>query len=107
MLDEHTRESGICGRVTLTGRVDDATLHAWYEAANLFVHPTQYESSSLETLEAMAHGRAVLAKLAGGLPDKVRPGETGWLVAAEFSWTVAIDRCLAACRELLAPLRTS
>ena len=81
VVDEHIRESGISGRVILTGRVDDATLHAWYEAANLFVHPTQYEGSSLVTLEAMAHGRAVLATLAGGLPDKVRPGETGWLVA--------------------------
>jgi glycosyltransferase involved in cell wall biosynthesis len=32
------------------------------------------------TLEAMAHRRPVLATRAGGLPDKVRHGVTGWLV---------------------------
>ena len=43
----------------LAGRVSDRDLHAWYEAADLFVHPTLYEGSSLVTLEAMAHRRAV------------------------------------------------
>lgn len=64
----------------MPGRVDDRTLHAWYDAATLFVHPTLYEGSSLVTLEAMAHRRAVIATRAGGLPDKVRPGINGWLV---------------------------
>jgi glycosyltransferase involved in cell wall biosynthesis len=63
------------------GRADAADLHGWYEAATLFVHPTLYEGSSLVTLEAMAHRRAVVATRAGGLPDKVIPGGNGWLVA--------------------------
>jgi glycosyltransferase involved in cell wall biosynthesis len=71
---------GLGDRVLLTGRVTTESLHAWYEAADLFVHPTLYEGSSLVTLEAMAHRRAVVATTAGGLPDKVKPGETGWLV---------------------------
>ena len=62
------------------GRAPDADLHAWYEAASLFVHPTRYEGSSLVTLEAMAHRKPIVATRAGGLPDKVRPGENGWLV---------------------------
>ena len=64
----------------MPGRLDDARLHAWYEAADLFVHPTLYEGSSLVTLEAMAHRAPIVATRAGGLPDKVRPGENGWLV---------------------------
>jgi glycogen synthase len=56
-------------------------LHAWYEAASVFAHPTRYEGSSLVTLEAMAHRRAVIATRAGGLPDKVKPGVNGWLLA--------------------------
>ncbi|MBE3072515.1 MAG: glycosyltransferase family 4 protein [Acidobacteria bacterium] len=71
---------GIGARVTFAGRVDTRVLHAWYEAATVFVHPTLYEGSSLVTLEAMAHRRAVVATRAGGLPDKVEPGVTGWLV---------------------------
>lgn len=73
-------DAGIAPRTVFTGRVREADLHAWYEAATLFVHPTLYEGSSLVTLEAMVHRRPVLATVAGGLPDKVRPGETGWLV---------------------------
>jgi glycogen synthase len=72
--------AGLRDRVLLAGRVGDAQLHAWYAAADLFIHPTLYEGSSLVTLEAMAHRRAVVATTAGGLPDKVRQGETGWLV---------------------------
>ncbi len=79
-LEAAIARAGIASHVTLTGRLPDAELHAWYEAADLFVHPTLYEGSSLVTLEAMAHRRAVVATTAGGLPDKVRHGGTGWLV---------------------------
>ena len=67
-------------RALLVGRTTEADLHAWYEAATLFVHPTRYEGSSIVTLEAMAHRKAVVATRAGGLPDKVVPGVNGWLV---------------------------
>jgi glycosyltransferase involved in cell wall biosynthesis len=68
------------GRLQLTGAVDDATLHALYERADLFVHATRFEGSSLVTLEAMAHRRAVVATRVGGIPDKVREGRSGRLV---------------------------
>lgn len=73
-------EAGIASRMIALGAPDDASLHAAYEAADLFVHPTLYEGSSLVTLEAMAHRRPVVASRAGGLPDKVVPDVTGWLV---------------------------
>jgi glycosyltransferase involved in cell wall biosynthesis len=69
------------GHVHLAGRVDEGLLHALYERADVFVHPTHYEGSSLVTLEAMAHGRAVVATRVGGIPDKVTDGLTGLLVA--------------------------
>lgn len=74
---------GIKKRVLMVGPASETDLHAWYEAASLFVHPTRYEGSSLVTLEAMGHRRAVVATRAGGLPDKVTPGKTGWLVEPE------------------------
>ncbi len=79
-IEQAIRRAGIGERVIFAGRASDADLHAWYEAASLFVHPTRYEGSSLVTLEAMAHRRAVVATRAGGLPDKVRTGTNGWLV---------------------------
>jgi len=75
-----TAKATISSRVHMPGCVSERELHAWYEAADLFVHPSLYEGSSLVTLEAMAHRRPVVATTAGGLPDKVRPGVNGWLV---------------------------
>jgi glycogen synthase len=79
-LERMLKASGLASRVQFAGRADDETLHSWYDAADLFVHPTRYEGSSLVTLEAMLHRLPVLATRAGGLPDKVIPGRTGWLV---------------------------
>jgi glycosyltransferase involved in cell wall biosynthesis len=80
MLQVLASELGIERQTHFLGRVSDQEMHAWHELATLFVHPTLYEGSSLVTLEAMAHRRAVVASAAGGIPDKVRPGRNGWLV---------------------------
>ena len=79
-LESAIADAGIARYADLRGRVSEGDLHAWYETADLFVHPSLYEGSSLVTLEAMAHRRPVIATTAGGLPDKVRPGINGWLV---------------------------
>jgi glycogen synthase len=81
-LESLVRELSLGERARFLGRVTDAEMHAWHELATLFVHPTLYEGSSLVTLEAMAHRRAIVASAAGGLPDKVRPDVNGWLVPA-------------------------
>ena len=79
-IERAVAHHGIGGHTLLAGRASEADLHAWYEASTFFVHPTRYEGSSIVTLEAMAHRRAVVATRAGGLPDKVRPGVNGWMV---------------------------
>jgi glycogen synthase len=80
MLEMLAEELGLQQRVHFLGRVSDQEMHAWYELSTVFLHPTLYEGSSLVTLEAMAHRRAVIASAAGGIPDKVRPRQNGWLV---------------------------
>jgi glycogen synthase len=72
-LEAQTARLNLQDRVVWLGTVDNETLHSLYVRANLFVHPTLYEGSSLVTLEAMAHGKPVLASRTGGLPDKVFP----------------------------------
>ena len=96
-IERAIEAGGLRGRTVLTGPVSEQELHAWYEAADLFVHPTLYEGSSIVTLEAMAHRLPVIATTAGGLPDKVQPGVNGWLVEPGDA-----DALAAAIREALA-----
>lgn len=101
-LASRVQSAGLAHAVRLAGRLSDAALHAWYEAATVFVHPTRYEGSSLVTLEAMAHARPVVATRAGGLPDKVVDDVTGWLVAPSDAGALA--RALVVAAEALARL---
>ena len=79
-LERQARETGLGAQVHFLGRLPDDEVHRWYLDATLFVHPTLYEGSSLVTLEAMAHRCTVVASAAGGIPDKVKQGVSGWLV---------------------------
>ena len=90
--------AGLQAHCVLPGRVDERDLHAWYAIADWFVHPTRYEGSSLVTLEAMAHGRPVIASRTGGLPDKVEDGVTGFLVPPGDAAALA-DRLVVAAQS--------
>jgi glycosyltransferase involved in cell wall biosynthesis len=47
---------------------------------DVFAQPSLYEAQGIAVLEAMAAGVPVAATEVGGMPDAVRPGETGLLV---------------------------
>ncbi|GBD07509.1 N-acetyl-alpha-D-glucosaminyl L-malate synthase [bacterium HR21] len=64
--------------------------------ADIFLLPSQSESFGLAALEAMSCGVPVVATTAGGIPEVVRHGETGFL--AEIG---DIDRMARYCLELL------
>lgn len=55
----------------------------FYTHAGVFVCPSVYEPFGIINLEAMACGAAVVASAVGGIPEVVRQGETGYLVAVE------------------------
>lgn len=79
-LRKLVRRLSLAERVIFVGQLGERDLHACYQAAILFLHPTLYEGSSLVTLEAMTHALPVVATRVGGLPDKVEAGVSGWLV---------------------------
>ena len=79
-LKRAVERQGLDGRVSLTGSLSDDELRVLYQRADLFVHPTLYEGSSLTTLEAMAHRKAIVASAVGGIPDKIDHQRQGLLV---------------------------
>ena len=71
---------GIAERVNFLGAVDHERLPLFYNAADVCVVPSFYESFGLVALEAMACGTPVVASRVGGLTATVRDGETGYLI---------------------------
>jgi len=70
------------GRVTFTGRLDEAELASLVGRACLYVLSSRQEALGLTALEAMAAGTPVLAARTGGVPEIVVDGKTGILFDA-------------------------
>jgi glycosyltransferase involved in cell wall biosynthesis len=119
---------GLQERVRFPGYVDRAEQPLWYNAADLFVYPSQYEGFGLPALEAMACGVAVVTSNTSSLPEVV--GSAGATVdptdvealtetmaavltdkdraaamaaagrqrAAQFTWRASAEACVAAYR---------
>lgn len=68
--------------VTLLGWLSLEELVDWYAAADVVALSSNTEGQPIAVLEAFACGRAVVATAVGGVPEVVRPGQTGWLVPA-------------------------
>ena len=118
-------------RVYLPGYVPRKEQPVWYNLAELFVYPSQYEGFGLPPLEAMACGVPVITSDTSSLPEVV--GDAGLTVdptdvealaevirivltnsdkaaamrlagrkrASQFTWPAAARRCVAAYRAAL------
>ena len=73
------REKGIAHLVSFLGNM--SALETVMPAADLYLLPSDSESFGLSALEAQACGVPVLGYAAGGLPEVVANGETGFLCA--------------------------
>ncbi len=71
-------ESGVRQRIRFAGYVPREEQPLWYNAAQLFVYPSQYEGFGLPPLEAMACGVPVITSNTSSLPEVV--GEAGIMV---------------------------
>jgi glycosyltransferase involved in cell wall biosynthesis len=65
-------------RAHIVGRVDEATKHAWYAAADVFAMPSLLEGFGLPVLEAMGHATPVVTSAGTATAEVV--GDTGTTV---------------------------
>jgi glycosyltransferase involved in cell wall biosynthesis len=89
-LQDRTRRSAFSHRIHWIGQVQD--VRPWYRAASLLVVVSENEPFGRVLVEAMACGVPVLATRSGGIPEIVRDGQDGLLVAPgrveEMAWTM-------------------
>jgi glycosyltransferase involved in cell wall biosynthesis len=71
----------------LPGRVGDVA--AWYERAELLIHPVRWEGFGLALLEAMLAAKPVVASRVSSVPEIVADGDTGLLVPPDHPEALA------------------
>lgn len=91
-------QADLARNVTLAGSLPDDETQNLLACADLCLVPSLYEGSSLAALEALGRRLPVVATPVGGLPDKVLPGQTGFLAAAATAadFAAALTAALAA-----------
>ena len=86
-LEKLRDELGLARQITFAGFLNGTDLCRLYNDAHIFIHPSRLTSDQNQEgipnsmLEAMATGLPVVATQHGGIPEAVRDGTTGLLVA--------------------------
>jgi glycosyltransferase involved in cell wall biosynthesis len=89
MLERAIQENYLEGRVELMGPRKQDEVSQFLRGANCYVQPSvvthtgKMEGIPVALMEAMASRIPVIATSISGVPELVRPGETGWLVPPE------------------------
>lgn len=95
-LQELARSLGVGDRVIFEEGLSDDELAQRYRNCSLFVMPSGQEGFGIVFLEAMRFGKPCIGGDAGGTPDVIVDGETGYLVpfADVPALVSALDRLL-------------
>jgi len=80
-LKRIAEELGLTARVRFTGYIPDSELPVYYALADVFVFHSTYETFCLSLLQAMAAGKPIVSVGSTAIPELVRHGENGLLVA--------------------------
>jgi glycosyltransferase involved in cell wall biosynthesis len=95
-LEEALRQRyGSTPSIEFVGKLDSEALQARMRASWCTVAPSEwYENNPMSVLESMACGTPVLGARIGGIPELVKPGQTGWLfeTSSMESLNDALDR---------------
>ena len=105
-VDRLIRELALQDEVKLFGQVPRQRLDSYYSLCDLVVLTSHSEGLPLVLMEAMAHGKAVLAPRITGIPELVIPGRTGFLYApGSLEDFVTKMKLISSSRSALLPLR--
>jgi glycosyltransferase involved in cell wall biosynthesis len=79
-LESLAAKLGLGGRIEFQGRKNRREVAALLRGCEAFVLPSRFETFGIAILEAMASSRPVVVTKAGGMPEIVRNGVTGFVV---------------------------
>lgn len=97
VLEKLAQDRGLADRIQFLGWVANKNLPQYYRACAVSVIPSLEEGFGIPAAEAMGCDAPVVASDAGGLPEVVENGVTGFVVPKgdTDALTAAIDRLLA------------
>ncbi len=101
-------ELGLREKVIFAGFVPDEDLPAYYNAADIAVSASKFETQGLSILEAMASGKPVACRNGRAFAEIVHDGKNGYLFDDIEGCAEAMEKAFSAPRELGdASLRTA
>lgn len=105
-LERLIRELELEGEIILLGHLCRAQLDSFYAACDLVVLTSRSEGIPLALMEAMAHGKLVLAPDITGIPELIVHGRTGFLYRPNMlNDFVNQAQTIGRLRPALAPIR--
>ena len=99
-VESVVEEVGIGDRVVFTGFVPDEELPRFYNAADIAVSASRFETQGLSILEAMASGKTVACRNGRAFAEIVRDGVNGYLFDDTEGCAEAIRKALDAPEEV-------
>jgi D-inositol-3-phosphate glycosyltransferase len=89
-LKNLAHEMGIADKIDFRGMIKHAELPLYYNAADVCIVPSYYESFGLVALESLACGTPVVATDVGDLRNIIRNGETGYITTSNNPQELAV-----------------
>jgi glycosyltransferase involved in cell wall biosynthesis len=96
-IEVSIQDLGLAAHVSITGQLDSQSVQQLLREARSLVLASFSEGLPVVIMEAFALGKPVISTFVGGIPELVRHGENGWLVAAGSSddLALAMESCLS------------
>lgn len=80
LIESAIASAALAGRVRLSGWLPEDEVRKAILASRALVLPSFAEGLPVVLMEALALGRPVIATPVAGVPELIRPGESGWIV---------------------------